>query len=291
MRFAVDELFNKAKNNQKIEGDFIVLLANGIYDSRMIGTVQINRGISPYMIDNQMGLYKDTDRVQFYVSYLNSNPALFVSQIPDEEQRNNFVKYCTTSEMMIYSHIWESSRLLTMLKHLANLIEGKPYDWKLTVPDYTRHDFIRNELRDVFKDHNLQIANIISKSYHSQIRNAFAHSDYSFGIGQFEDDILLWNYKEQNRSWQRKGLKFDEWNERFAISITLAHYLLEKFQAERHALGDNIFKIYQPNSPHEHELRSVVVIYNPEHDSFRFIHGSGGKHPSNIISLAVPPAA
>lgn len=285
VRLAVDELFDKAKNNQKIEGDFIIFLANGVYDSRTIGTVQMKRGMSPYVIDHQVGLYKDTDRVQFYVSYLNSNPALFVNHISDEDQKSSFIKYCTTSEMMIYSHIWESSRLLTILKHLANLLEGELYNWKLIIPDFTRHEFIRNELRDVFKKHDLKIAEMMSRSYHSQVRNAFAHSDYSYSNGRFESDILLWNYEDKYSHWQKKGLKFDEWDERFAISITLAHYLLEKFHDERKRLGENVYKIYIPDFPEEKRLRSVVIMYKPEQDSFSFIRGSSGKYPDNVIFL------
>ena len=282
---AVDELFEKAKNGQKIEGDYLAFLANGAFVSSWVDTIQCQRGISPYQIDSKEETwYKDSDRVNYYVTYVNFNSQIILDRI-SESEKDAFEKFCITSEMMIYSHIWESSRLLRIMKHLSNLAEGKIYDWKLKIPDFARPDFIRKEIRDILKNIGLEIADLISRSYHSQIRNAFAHSEYSFSNGRFENDILLWNYEERYSRWQIRGLKFEEWDERFAISIVFAHYLIEKFQAERRRLGDNVFKIYMPDFPKENILRSVVIMYKPDCDMFHFIRGSSGKYAESIISL------
>lgn len=63
----------------------------------------------------------------------------------------------------------------------------------MQIMEIQNKNLIRDTLRDGFNRKSLKIADIISKGYRSQFRNAFAHSDYSFGLN--EDRINLHNYK------------------------------------------------------------------------------------------------
>ena len=81
---------------------------------------------------------------------------------------------------MIYSHIWESKPFLKSLYRLGHGLKGENYHWKLTVPTKIKHLFITANIRDIFSESNSKLADIIQLSYHSSLRNAFAHSDYYF---------------------------------------------------------------------------------------------------------------
>ncbi|GAA4416299.1 hypothetical protein GCM10023187_47610 [Nibrella viscosa] len=267
IREAIEEVFDRAKRNQFINNDYIVFLANGSFEQRLVGNVQ---KLSPYVIDSQEDKYKDLDRIIFYVDYLNSNPALILDRLP-EESKDRHVKFYTSMEMMIYAHLWESTQYLKILHNLATLIDRQKYNWKSPVNQHTnRQQFIRSQ-REVFNRYGLKIADLITQSYHSQIRNAFAHSDYSYGMGSFESDILLWNYEEKHSSRHLKGLSLEEWNERFAISVSLTHYIFEKINLERRNLGANRFTIMHPNYYQGDRLKPVDIEYSPERDYFRFV--------------------
>ena len=54
------------------------------------------------------------------------------------------------------------------------------YEWKVKVPPMEKHNFIRNKARDLFKLQNLKIYDVIKKGFQSHLRDAFAHSDFSF---------------------------------------------------------------------------------------------------------------
>lgn len=54
------------------------------------------------------------------------------------------------------------------------------YEWDVKVPPMGKHNFLRNDGRDLFKLQNLKINDVIKKRFQSQLRDAFAHSDFSF---------------------------------------------------------------------------------------------------------------
>ena len=127
--------------------------------------------------------------------------------------------------MMIYTHIWESKPNLKKLYRLSRLVNQEGYVWDSSniVPDYCKRDFIKG-IREKFDEKGNQIGEFIKKGYHSSLRNAFAHSEYSFFMtGDY--DIKLLNYREKDSSWALKGVAFDEWSERFVYSILLCYYL------------------------------------------------------------------
>ncbi|AQG79348.1 hypothetical protein [Spirosoma montaniterrae] len=267
VREAIDELFNLIKKREHNLNDYIVLLADGSYKENYIGTVQ---NLSPYVIDDRMGHYRDLHRREFYVTYINQDREVYYNKL-DQEKQAAFFRYCTSLEFMIYTHIWESNWFLKTLKQISNLVAGREYDWKIEseIPDFERREFITKEIRGVFEKENLKIVEVM-KSYHSQIRNAFAHNAYNFsfpsGIG---GKIYFNNYTGKN--WELKSTTYEEWHDRFALTISLAHYLLEKIRTERTSLKDSIYEISHPSLLTGGKCRRTKIRYSVEHDSFTFV--------------------
>lgn len=249
---AVRYAFEKAKQNQKNSNDYILFLCNAHYID------EYNyEGSNPYVIDYRMDGHNDNDRLKFMMEYLNHNYSFYAENTQDS-------KTSISIEMMIYTHMWEAKPYLKMLKKLADLCDGKDYNWNVDVPDYTKHTFIRTEIRDVFKTHNLNIHEVITAGYHSSLRNAFAHSEYVFEFNQPE--IYLTNFKGEN--WELKKISFDEWTIRFCNTFLLSYKFQEKFTSERKSLlnGEPGYNVSLKDK--EGNNKNGKVLYNSELDSF-----------------------
>ncbi len=167
--------------------------------------------------------------------------------------------------MMMYTHIWESKNFLKQLKKILNLCLKNEYDWKVEIPDAGNGDskqkLIREEYRDSFKSKNLKIADVITKGYRSQFRNAFAHSDYSFGLN--DDKINLHNYKPN--SYEVESITIDEWTEFFCYSFLLNYHFINFYYNER-------LKIEEPKEVFlrnkDGEKKKGIIEYDKERDSF-----------------------
>jgi hypothetical protein len=268
IREAVEAAFDLAQSNEARPNDFILFLANGYYEQSFENNVN---SISPYVIDGRLDIYKDIDRQKFYVGYINSNSWRIIEKIEDKDKRD-FMIYTTSIEMMIYAHIWESKWLLKILKQLANLTNGVNYNWKIgdQIPA-NRNTFIRNDIANFFRARGLDLAAVIDESYSSQLRNAFAHSDYSFHSNYELEGIDLWNHK-QNNPLSIPLIDINDWHERFAKSLILAHTLLEVLQLRRKSLPLNNYEIIFPDYLNNGIDSIVKIHYNPENDYFNFVH-------------------
>lgn len=174
----------------------------------------------PYVIDYMPDSYNDQHRLKFLIKFLNDYYSFSEDQIMVADDHMRII-----TEMMIYTHIWESKPNLKKLYRLSGLVNQERYVWDSSniVPDYCKRDFIKG-IREKFDKKGNQIGEFIKKGYHSSLRNAFAHSEYSFFMtGDY--DIKLLNYREKDSSWALKGVAFDEWSERFVYSILLCYYL------------------------------------------------------------------
>ena len=126
-----------------------------------------------------------------------------------------------------------------------------------------KHDFIRNEIRNVFKNSNLDLHKVITKGFHTSLRNAFAHSDYYF---QFDNpEIYLTNYGGAN--WEIQSISFDEWTIRFCYSFLLSYTFLNKFETEKQNL-ENIEYNVQLRNPQGIKVQGGIR-YDLERNSFR----------------------
>jgi len=240
---AVEEVFQIARKNEANPNDFILFLANA-YKLDCI-----DKGYSPYVLGPGMDRIFDKDRTEFLNDFmlLEFHYEQQYSLTDDEKIKEKMRMITTHLEMMIYAHAWESVPNLKDLKHIADLIESKPYNWDIKVPshkeDKSKWEFITREIRNIFQQGNLKIAQIISESYHSQLRNAFAHSQYAF----FKDVIRLGNYEGEN--WQIQNISYEDWEDRFLKTALLFNTLLKKKQDYKKSIGKEKeeITIYIPN--------------------------------------------
>ncbi|MCY0976869.1 hypothetical protein PGH12_06850 [Chryseobacterium wangxinyae] len=238
--------------------NYILYIADGDYNDDFA----THPKFSPYIIDNRIDLYKDDTRINFLTRFMTT----FYSFPPDVEEVTDD-EYRIYMELMVYCHVWESKPYLRKLYRFALLANNEDYDWKVEVPEMSKHDFIRNNIRTKFTDSSNDLANIIRKGFHTSLRNAFAHSEFHI----LENIIHLDTYKGQ--SWDIQEISFDDWSERFCYSILLCYYLLKESYNDRKNIialtGTDRFKIKYP-SKDETSLREVNILYHTEQNGFSF---------------------
>jgi hypothetical protein len=227
---AVKELFELASKNQTHPGDLILFCENGHYWGDMPDNW------SPYMVGPGFEGLAGFDRIDFFKAYISLPFEKAINDAETTERKLELRKQSIHLELMIYTHFWEATQNLKALKQLANLVDSKLYDWNIVLPEFERYKFIKTQIREVFERHNLQIANIIKDAYHSQIRNAFAHCQYSFG----GTTIQFANY-DPAEPWKVESLSFDDWERKFTMSALLYDRILterlnlKEHFAQRHA--------------------------------------------------------
>ncbi len=223
---AVKDLFDLAVKNQETEDDIVCFLCNGqiIYGHSMFGPGE--RGLS------------DKFQAEFLIDFMNSSEENEVyANIKMDDEKERLERFSLNIELMIYSHLWESDLSLSNLMHLANFINGIAYDWSLKIPWQDKWEFITKTIRNVFDKHNLEISNLIKETYHSQLRNAFAHSQY----GLSWKTIRLYNYT--GKSYELPAMTFEDWEVRLIKTVDLfleisnqKFQLLKKYSEEKPTL-------------------------------------------------------
>jgi hypothetical protein len=257
--YVIDTEVKKSINNilyklrEIHESNYILFLANGEY-------ISDNSRPNNFLIDYRIDTYKEETRSDFLFKFMEKYYSFPINQ---DKADDNY--YRMNLELMIYTHIWESKPFLKKMYRIAHLIQGQDYDWDLQVPDRGKHDFIRCHIRQVFKDLNLDIWKVIKKGFHTSLRNAFAHSEYSFDAMNNHNRINLYNYR--GASWELKTITFDEWSERFVYSALLSCHFLSLIHQRRKnlikELGKDSFKIKLPK-----QSREVIIKYNENRDEF-----------------------
>lgn len=229
---AVKEVISLAVENQETEDDIISFLCNGKHEYGHIMFGPGMRGLT------------DRNYIEFLIDFMNSSESEEIkSQLSTEEDYKRLERSTFNIELMIYSHIWESQLHLSNLKHFSNFIKGNKYDWQLDIPWQDKWSFITKDIRSVFEEYNLKIIDIMKESYHSQLRNAFAHSQY--GILE-NSTIQFFNYT--GKDYEIAAISFEEWEDRFLKTVELftqianqKHTLLKKYSVEKPTL-----KIWTP---------------------------------------------
>lgn len=254
-----DTLFRLKEVNQN---EYALFLADGEYSKSLKNnTLKLN----PNVIDYKMDWYKDTPRLNFLSHYLSS-----FYTFKDNQNTTIYTEQRLHTELMVYTHIWESKPFLKRLFRLAHLINGEQYFWEVQIPDFSKHSFIRNDIRKVFESQGCLISQIIKKGYHSQLRNAFAHSDYYFDLLNGDEKIILDNYCGDD-SWEIKEISYDDWSKRFVYSSLLSYYLMDIARNHRRNLisvtGTNQFQIKIPTNNGNNFVR---IVYDEIGDRFCF---------------------
>lgn len=260
VKTAVEELFSYVKKVCSSDKLFL-FVANGEFDE-VIG--DSNSGYNPHTIDHMLDEYRDETRLKFLIAFIKtfySFPSGAVA-VEDDEYRINL-------ELMIYTHIWESKPFLKQLFRLAQLAQDKSYPWKVIIPEMSKHTFIRKELRDSLLDIGLNYPKIISKGFHSSLRNAFAHSDFSIST---DSSIIFLHSDKKLADWELPNISFDDWTEKFAYSFLLSYYVLTEKQKHRKLVilenGSNDFGIPLPLG--KNGSRYVKITHYSDQDIFRF---------------------
>lgn len=254
VRKAIYDAFKFANSREKDKNDYYLFLCNATYVEDYEETK-----LNPYVLDYRIDGLIDQDRFEFLTRYLRT-------QYNFDRFNTSDSKESLTIEMMLYSHIWESTNFLKQLTKLLDLCQSKEYSWKTTVPDsqneQSKQKYIRETLRDGFKNLGLKLGDIISSGYQSQLRNAFAHSDYSFALN--DPEIHLHNYKPNG--FQIKKISFDDWTKYFCHSFLLNYYLIKTFNDEKQRI-DSPIKVFLRNK--NGEKKKGEIIYDKERDGFQ----------------------
>lgn len=257
---AIQTTLDNLKTNNA--SNYFVFLADGEYVQKYENTIQ---NLNPFVIDNRMDRYKDETRLTFLSNFLSTFYSFPTAQqaTDDNEQRIHM-------ELMVYSHIWESKPFLKKLHRLAHINNGEEYNWKVAVPEMGKHDFIRNDIRATFDLTGNPLGQIIKNGFHTSLRNAFAHSDYSFDTMNGNKRIWLDNYNGEN--WELQDISFDNWSKRFVFSALLSYHLLSLTHINRTNLtvdfDTNKFRIRHPSK--SGQINEINIVYTQEHDNFSF---------------------
>jgi hypothetical protein len=250
---AIYEAFEYAKIKEKNTNDYILFLSNAHFMDSLVVT-----GTNPYTIDYRLDNLNDEVRLSNLMEYLNHNYSFQAENTVDS-------KFSLSLELMIYTHMWESKPYLKILKKLSDLCDSQDYNWNVSVPDMGKHTFIRDDIRNIFKNHNLNIHEIITKGFHTSLRNAFAHSEYVLGWN--DPKINLLNYG--GASWELQDITFDDWTKRFCYTFLLGYKIQEKFHEEKQKLtdGEPGYRVLLKDKDGNNV--NGKLLYDKERNSFR----------------------
>jgi hypothetical protein len=248
---------------QANQNDYLLLLADAEYKPEYAGSpLRLN----PYVIENKMDLYRDEARLQFLADFLTSFYSFPKTQVQTDDNHQRL-----HMELMVYTHIWESKSFLKKLYRLAHLVNNEPYAWSVAIPDMGKHDFIRNDIRQLFINNTNRVGEIIRNGFHTSLRNAFAHSEYFFDTMNGNRNIILDNYG--GAPWELKDINFDDWSSRFVHSALLSYYLFHLSHMKRQSLiqdlGSDTYTIIIPISTGG--TQTVDIQYRQQHDAFNFL--------------------
>lgn len=218
---AVEESINLIRQTGKRENDFILFLANC--------NLKIESGKHNFFASFSHEKLGDLDRLEFINFYLNL-PFNKIYKDSDDKTKSELRKNLMFLELMIYSHSWESISNLKTLFRISEISQGNDYPWLITVPEMGKHNFIRNNIRNKLGNNASKLREVISNSFHSQIRNAFAHSQISFWNN--ENEVVQFHNYNSDDNWTQWGMSFEEIEIRIAKSILLFKLIPIKIQEE-----------------------------------------------------------
>lgn len=257
LQSTLDDLRSNSLNN------YIIYLADGEYKPEYENSSVIS---NPFVIDNRIDHYKDLTRIEFLINFLKNYYSFNSGQTQTDDDN-----YRITMELMIYCHVWESKPFLKKLYRLAHISNGEEYNWNVIVPDMSKHEFIRNDIRTTLEAKNNNLAEIIKKGFHTSLRNAFAHSEYS--IDTMNGNRRIWLDTYTGKTWDIQEISFDDWSKRFVYTALLSYHLLNITHSNRINLiaqtGTDKFIIKHPNK--NGSISEREIQYRAEPDAFNFV--------------------
>lgn len=180
--------------------------------------------------------------------YAVNDDYLFSNYKPYTDKTDNIAfEESIHQEKMLYLKIWENYYFLKQLTQIINLANGKSYDWELKIKidsKNTKSGHIRNNIKERLKNVGPQILSIINEAYSPQIRNAIAHSQYTFIQGG-----LKYNNFGSDPYANIDNIGYEEWERRFTLTMSLFYYLFQSLRvvhndcAEKALKNNNTVKI------------------------------------------------
>ena len=232
-----EQLFDCVKAKQSHPNDLLIWLNNGFYDESMLNFKPSDgKKINPHVVGpGQIGFSEDT-----HYKFIHQYRQAYLSKVSFDEYRkmleysperseeiDHTIEIESTTinlEMLVYLKIWEADNFIKKFYELARLLNSEPYDWYFQIKESnrdasnseTRQEIIRKRIRERFKGFK-GIHNAFKTAYKTQIRNAIAHSKFSF----HSRNIHLHNYIATDKASQLKTISFDEWIEIFHATLSL----------------------------------------------------------------------
>jgi hypothetical protein len=236
VREAVDELFDTAFKNQRVNTDLLLILIHGFYDEKHLEFIKREK-LSPYVYGpGPIGFSLDAFYDFFHAYRMNvMSKKKFQKLLDDPEKKEDAAhteQININVELAIYLKFWESDMLLRELYNLVNLASGKYYDWNIVPPDldkdkkngagkFSRRPFIRNHIQAPMEDICPKFYKLVKENYSAQIRNAVAHSKYYF-MGR---NLQLAN-RDENAFYELGNIPFDEWETRFHKTLLFYNFII-----------------------------------------------------------------
>ena len=202
---AIDEAFNAMARKDYIS--YILFIGR----ADVISGLKVHVG-TDCVIDYHGDTIYDQTRARFYLRYLRRNYNKDGFSYKGEEGIDDM-----HVELMIYSHLWDSSDFIKSLMRIASIVSGKGYIWQPQIDWQHKDIFMEKWVITPLKSAGLQLGDLVEKYYDPSIRNAFAHSLYSIEEGQRKITVR-----------PRKGMKtlsFDEFQSLFLHSVILMNKL------------------------------------------------------------------
>lgn len=216
VREAIEEAFDAI-----CKSDYIAFIL-------FIGRAEIQRGLKVHtgtdcVMEYKLDIYHDETRTDYYLDYMRRNYS--------REGYNYEGPGCVndmTTELTIYSHLWESSYFMKSLFRIAAIIQGKGYLWENVLPMRDVHKHFFDNVIVPLKESGLKLGTIIEKGYKPSIRNAFAHSLYTV------DATSRTLYIRPKSGCER--FTFEAFQEKFLYSVILMNKM-ENYQERNHNLA------------------------------------------------------
>lgn len=192
--------------------DFVLFLAHPEYETNWFDT-----GKTMVLMDSAIDALKDESREKFYIRYLRKN---YNKEGFCYEGENGIDDLHI--EMMIYTHIWESTYFFKQLLRLVSIISGDGYLWNVNT-EGSRHKILKENMIPLLREKELLLGELLDEAYSSYIRDSFAHSVYSVDVDSRK--IYLFNASRNNADKGSNTIEFRDFQKKFMISIQLCYWM------------------------------------------------------------------
>ena len=210
INLAIDSAFLRMSKEDYLSFILLIGRADIIPDFKHISDTEC-------VIDYQLDRHRDETREEFYLRYLNRNYHKEGFCYDGEDGID-----ALSIEMMIYTHLWESTYFLKSLVRIASILSGKGYVWN---PDLecAKWTYMHQKIIEPLKDNGNALGLIVERGYSSDIRNAFAHSLYNINI---ESRTITIRPKTGIKTFS-----FEEFQKKFLYSVILMNKMQNALEA------------------------------------------------------------